>query len=447
MSESDPGHSPDSPLQNQTQDEDDRSYRPLWLKLAPFLGSPPPLTRREWNIIGLIAFVTMFDQYDLALFSLALKQIQAGLSIPEDQLGQLGALVRLGALPSFLLALAADRLGRRRVLMFTIVAYTLLTGATAFSPNAETFVVLQFFARTFAVGEVLLAYVVIAEEIDPEHRGWAIGALAALSAVGHGLAFVAFSLIDVLTWQGLYLLGLGPLVFLAWMRRQMPETVRFEAQQKHRIEESTLRSAIRPVVDLLRVYPGRFVAVGSVVLLLNFSENAAGFFAPKYFQEVHHWSPGQYAALGFFGGFLGIFGSTFAGRMSDRHGRRPVAIVLLVAHPIFAIAYYQTSGWLPAPFWIFSVYAGIGSGVVLSAFGNEMFPTSYRSTASGARMVLGTVGGALGLAAESVLYAAFGSHWTAICILASLALIAPLIVAAFYPETRGRTLEEISPEH
>jgi hypothetical protein len=45
------------------------------------------------------------------------------------------------------------------------------------------------------------------------------------------------------------------------------------------------------MIDLLRVYPWRFMAVGSVVLLLNFSENAAGFFAPKYFQEVHGWSP------------------------------------------------------------------------------------------------------------------------------------------------------------
>ncbi len=61
--------------------------------LAPFLGTPPALTRRQWNVIGLIAFVTMFDQYDLALFSLALKQIQAELLIPEAQLGGLGAIV------------------------------------------------------------------------------------------------------------------------------------------------------------------------------------------------------------------------------------------------------------------------------------------------------------------------------------------------------------------
>ena len=61
-------------------------------------------------------------------------------------------------------------------------------------------------------------------------------------------------------------------------------------------------------------------------------------------------------------------------------------------------------------------------------------------------MIVGTIGGVLGLAAESVLYVIFGSHWTAISVLVLLALLAPLIVAAFIPETRGRALEEISPE-
>ncbi|MCZ6464164.1 MAG: MFS transporter [Proteobacteria bacterium] len=429
--------------------EDDRSYKPLWLVFAPFLGKTPPLTRRQWNIMGLIGFVTIFDQYDLALFSLALKQIQADLQIPEAALGELGALVRLGALPAFFLMVVADRLGRRRVLLFTIVLYTCLTGLTAFAPDATTFIALQFLARTFAVTEVLLAYVVISEELDPEHRGWGIGALGALAACGHGLAFIAFANIDVLPggWRALYLLGLGPLVLLAWMRRQLPETGRFEAR---RAAESRppfdLAGAIRPVLNLIRMYPGRFAAIASVIFLLNYSENAVGFFAPKYFQEVHGWTPGQFAMMGFFGGFLGIFGSAFAGRLSDKRGRRPVAFVFLLVHPLAAIAYYQISGVMLPVLWILSVFSGIGGGVVLGAFGNEMFPTSYRSTSSGARMVLGTIGGVLGLWTESALYVLVGSHWMAISLLASLALLAPLIVYFTFPETRGRSLEDISPE-
>ena len=416
--------------------------------LAPFLGTPPALTRRQWNVIGLIAFVTMFDQYDLALFSLALKQIQAELLIPEAQLGGLGAIVRMGALPAFFFTVIADRLGRRRVLLFTIAAYTLLTAATAFAPDARTFVVLQFLARTFAVAEVLLAYVVIAEELDPEVRGWGIGALAALSGCGHGLALLAFGAVDILPmgWRALYLLGLPPLVLLTWLRRTLPETRRFEMQQAQQLTGSALANALRPVAALIRMYPRRLIAIAGVIFLLNFAENAAGFFGPKYFQDEHGWTPGQFAVLGFFGGFLGIFGSTIAGRWSDRHGRRRIAIIFLVAHPIFVIAYYNMFGYFLAPLWICAVFSGIGSGVVLGTVGQELFPTSYRSTSAGARMIAGTLGGVLGLAVESTLYVIFGSHWTAISVLALLALLAPFLVAAFFPETSGRTLEEISPE-
>jgi len=87
--------------------------------------------------------------YDLCLVTLFLKQIQAGLGMPESQLGLLG---------------------------------------TAFSPNAAMFVVLQFFARTFAGVESLLAVVVIAEEFGADVRGWGIGAFSAIQSTGAGLA-------------------------------------------------------------------------------------------------------------------------------------------------------------------------------------------------------------------------------------------------------------------
>jgi MFS family permease len=78
---------------------------------------------------------SFFEMYDLYLFALALKQIQADLAIPEASLGVLGSLVRFGALPAGVVALVADRIGRRKVLLGTILAYTLCTGATACAPR------------------------------------------------------------------------------------------------------------------------------------------------------------------------------------------------------------------------------------------------------------------------------------------------------------------------
>jgi MFS family permease len=194
------------------------------------------------------------------------------------------------------------------------------------------------------------------------------------------------------------------------------------------------------------MYPGRLLAVGAVVFLLNFSENAAGFFGPKYLQEVHGWLPWHYSLLGLMGGFVGIFGGTFAGRLSDKLGRRPVAAAFLFAHTVLIVAFYQGFGWFLAVLWVGMVFSGMAAGVVMGAFGNELFPTSYRSTASGARVIIATLGGVLGLFTESLLFGIFGSHWTAVSVLALGAFIAPLVVLSFFPETKGRELEDISPE-
>ena len=421
---------------------------PRWTQWTPYLGKPPALTDRQWRVMGLVSVAVLFDQYDLSLLSLALKQIQAELHISEGDLGSVGAFVRLGALPSFLIVMLADLIGRRRVMIGTIVVYTLLTGASAFAPDAQAFMWLQFFARTFAVAETILAYVVVTEEFDAAHRGWGIGALAALAAGGNGLALVLFSSVNVIPfgWRALYLVGLVPLTLVAWLRRGLPETARFEGLHLAPTRESVARHAFKPVVALLTRYPARFFATCAVVFLLAFAGAAGGFFEAKYVQDAHGWSPGRYALLGVFGGFIGLFGSAWAGRFSDQRGRRMTAIAFVTLDALLSIAFYQSPGWLLAPIWIANVFTSLATGVALSTFGNELFPTSHRSTAAGARMVASTLGAALGLHAESLLYGAYGSHWTAICLLEVCTLAAPFIIYFVYPETSGKRLEEISPD-
>ena len=384
--------------------------------------------------------------YDLYLFTLSLKQIQAGLGIPESQLGLLGSIVRFGALPAFAVALVADRIGRRRVLLFTILAYTVLTGATAFSPNATTFVVLQFFARTFAVAESLLAVVVIAEEFDPGVRGWGIGAFAAIQSTGAGLAALLFALVGHLEngWRGLYLVGLGPLLLLTYWRRSLPETARFEAH--HKQQTGKAESVFQPIINLMRMYPGRLLAIATVLFVVAIAEAAAGFFGPKYLQDVHGWTPRAVGLMTFGAGSFAILGNTFAGWLSDRIGRKRVTVGFLIGQVIFTIAYYNVPALFVIPSWVLMIFALLGVNVVLSAYGAEMFPTSYRSTAAGARVIIATVGGSLGLILESVLYGVYGSHWPAISTLAAFMLFAPFLVARVFPETSGRMLEDIAPE-
>ena len=424
------------------------AYRPRWFKFAFFLGRPPALTQRQWRVLGLVAAVSFFEQYDLYLFSLALKQIQAGLQISESELGLLGSIVRFGALPAFLVALVADRIGRRRVLLFTVLAYTLCTGLTAFAPDARTFVALQFLARAFAIAESLLAVVVIAEEFDPAVRGWGIGAFGAIEASGAGFAALLFALVGSIEngWRGLYLVGLVPLLLIAYWRRALPETERFTAYQRQQMEKGQPEHALQPVLYLLRMYPRRIVAVTTVVFMSAMMEAAAIFFGPKYLQDVHGWTPQAVGFLTVFGGAFAVIGNTFAGWLSDRVGRKRVTILFLLSEAVFTLAYYNVSTSLVVPLWILMIFALLGSNVMIAAYGTELFPTSYRSTAAGVRSSVWTLGGSVGLVLESFLYNMLGSHWSAISLLATFAVLAPLIVAVTFPETSGRSLEEIAPE-
>lgn len=421
--------------------------RPGWYRFAWFIGRAPELTARQWRVLGLVSAVSFFETYDVYLFSLNLKQIQAELAIAESDLGLLGSIVRAGSLLALGLAMFADRVGRRRMLLVTVVGYTLLTGATALAPTAEAFVALQFFARAFAIAESILATVVIVEEFGSEHRGWGLGAAAAIQSCGAGAAALAFSLVDVLPfgWRSLYAFGLVPLMLLAYWRRTLPETERFEALRRERGVSASLVPGAGAVVALLKQYPGRLLTILGASFILSMATTALGFFTPKYLQDVHGWSPGAVALTTFFGGAFAILGNPIAGRLSDRIGRRPVAIVCALALGGFGIAFYSAEGFVLPVLWVCLLFVEFGVAVTFAALSAELFPTASRSTAAGARTFASAAGAIASLAAVSWLFGVFGNNWDGIRTVAALCLLVPFIVWLFVPETARRDLDDIAP--
>lgn len=420
---------------------------PRWYRLTWFLGRPPPLTERQWRVLALVSAVGFFETYDLYLMSLNLKQIQDELGISEGALGLMLSFVRSGALLALLILPFADRFGRRRVLIWTILGYTLATGLTALAPTTEVFVGLQFLARMFAVAEGLLAAVVIVEEFAPAYRGWGIGAAAAIQACGAGFAAVMFGFVDVLPfgWRALYAIGVLPLCFIAYWRRTLPETDRFAALA----DASAVLAQPLPVfgnlLRLAREHPRTLLALSMTVLCVGIAGGAAGAFGPKYLQEVHGWTPGQVATLNLVGGALAILGNPIGGRLSDRFGRRPTGALFAFGYAASILAFYSVGVLLPL-LWIGYVFFSMGTDVTLSAYRSELFPTSMRSSAAGATNLVGVAGSIVGLMAVSALHGVFGSTWTAIVVIASVSTLVPIAIWCLLPETARRSLDDIAPE-
>jgi len=408
-------------------------------------GKPPPFTRRQWRVFGIAATAGFFDNYDRALLSLALKQIQQGLGIAEARLGGMLSSIRLGYLLSLMVTPFADVFGRRRLLLYTIVGYTVFTGLSALAPNRAYFVTCQIFARALAGAEGTVALVILTEEVAAGVRGWAVGYLGALIAVGYGLAAGVFAFVNVIPfgWRGLFAIALVPLVLIVPLRRALPESQRFEREKLAGVRPTNV---LQPLAALFGSHPGRLTMLTSVQFLAQMGGNSAGAFLPKYLQEAHHWRPGQVSSLFIFAGALGILGNIVAGRLSDRVGRRRLGGTFLLLAPVFAMLVFTSgSNWVIL-FWILQLFFDTASGTILSAYSAELFPTAYRSTAGSALMVAGTAGGALGLFFEGILYGVTGSHWLAIRYLTVFWMLSPIIVFTFFPETAGRELEAISPD-
>jgi putative MFS transporter len=411
----------------------------------PFLARQfPPLTPRQWRVYWISVTAGFFDNYDGALISLALKQIQRGLGIAEASLGAMLSAVRLGNLGAMLIAPLADFYGRRRILLYTIAGYTLFTGLSAFAPGARSFIGAQVLARVFSGAEVTIALVILAEEMDAAVRGWVIGIWEAQAITGYGLAAIVFAFIAIMPfgWRELYALALMPLFLLIPIRRLLPESQRFEAE----VESGRRpRNVLAPIVSLGRAYPGRLAAIAGVWFLYTLGASPANVFIPKYLQEVLHWSPGNVSSLYVFGGAIGILGSIVAGRISDRFGRRTMGVAFMLGGPALQLMIYSVGGRWVTVCWIAWLFCEQATQTILNAYGTELFPTSQRAAAGSALMVAKSGGGAIGLMLETIFYSAAGSHWRAIRWLLGFWFAAAILMLLF-PETAGRELEAIAPE-
>src|SRR4030095_12047216 len=90
----------------------------------------------------------------------------------------------LGGIACVCLRLVADRLGRRALMMVTIVGFTITNGLSGFATTRNEFAVLQMLARVFLTAEYALAVIMVGEEFPARLRGRAIAVLTSLATLG-----------------------------------------------------------------------------------------------------------------------------------------------------------------------------------------------------------------------------------------------------------------------
>lgn len=396
-----------------------------------------PPTRDEWGVILLLGTAFLVSRYDFSLLSLALPDIQRNLGVPEDRLGAFLAYARLGAVAALPLALLADRIGRRRLLLATIVGFTVCSAASAFAPNWQVFATLQFVARAFTAADEILSVVVVLEEVTAKRRGWAVGVLAAFGGLGDGLAAALYPLAGVLPygWRALYLLATAPLLFLVWLRQRLPETRHFTA---------ATAAGIRPrdVSDALWAKPALLLALLAVSAAYHLPLSAALSIMSKHLQESFGYTPGQVALLFIGAGAFALLGNVVGGAVTDRIGRRTGFAFACFVMTLGFSGFYLGPAALAPFFWVLALFAFLASNVVFMTLSGELFPTVSRATTSMLMLAVGALASAAGLFAQGWFFTALGGQGYAVAALLPAFVAAGILALVALPETSGRDLAD-----
>lgn len=426
----------------------ERIRNPWWI--PPFLGGVPEgVERTQLQLLGFVALAMFFENYDIGLLGAVLKYLAEDFGLDKADLGWFTGGIRLGTLPAFFIVPFADRIGRRRLFLVSVVGLSLGTFATAFSQTAGQFIGCQVVSRSFMITAAAVAYVIVTEEFPAAHRGWGIGMLGAVASLGFGVSAALFAFIDSIPygWRGMYSLGLLPLLLLPMLRRRIPETERFARHARTLAPLSAgnlVAGALNPVLELARRNRRKAIAVIGLGLLSTAGHTTAFQLTAEFVLTVRGWSNGEYSAMFLFCGAIGIIGSPLAGRMGDRFGRRAIGAGVLGVFPLTAAAFYLGPGWLVPVGWVAMVFASMASGVVVRGLSNEIFPTAQRATAGGMLLSVETIGSASSLFLYSYLMGVLDERQgLAVSSIALLTLLSTACLALF-PETRRRELEAIT---
>ena len=360
----------------------------------------------------------------------------------DAALGVALALVRVGVLVSLVASVFSDRFGRRRLILGCLVGVFAMNALTAAAPSFEVFTAAQVFTRALTNATLVVAAIAAVEEAPEGARAFAFSMFGLALGAGFGLSVALLPLADLGDggWRVAFEISALGVLALPHLARNLHETRRFEHLPRRGFG---WRRVFEPFD---RRYGRRFVLLGLVALLANVFSAPSSQLTNRYLTRTHDFSNSQVALLrGATAGLPGVLGILLAGRLSETRGRRPVTIAGLVVAATFQATFFLGAGAL---LWIMpaiSIVAAACAGLAVGTMDTELFPTEARGSSNGFLLVCGVAGAAIGLLAATRLEDLVGGLGPAIALCAVAPLAAALFVVPRLPETRARTLDDISP--
>lgn len=405
------------------------SYHSWW---AP----PDRLDTQQVLVLGLLAAASMSAAFVNTLFTQTVSFAADEFGVDDTGIGISGAVVRGGILIALPAAVIADRIGRRRVIVFIAWLGPLLSLLGALAPSFTILVFTQTLARPMGIALAFLVGVVAAEEMPRNSRAYAISILAMAAGFGAGVAVLSLRLADIGAggWRYVYVISIVWCIVALDLTRRLPETRRFEAAH--------ITAKQRPP----RLNRRRFALLATVAFAGNIFIAPASFFQNRYLTDVHDFSGGMIGIFSIAVGTPASIGLILGGRIADTSGRRRLIAFALPISTAAVVGAYMVGG---PQLWMLSLIAAtLGSAAypALAVYRTELFPTGNRGRATGLVTASALIGGMGGLIATGWLLDANWSYGSVMGLMAIGQVIVIILVVTAYPETAHLELETLNPE-
>ena len=406
------------------------SSQPAW---AP----PNRLNERQAHVLGLLAAASLLSAFVNTLFTQTVAFAGDDFGVGDWGRGVAGTVVRVGIVLGLPAALLADRIGRRRVVIFLAWAAPLIASLGALAPNFPILVATQTLGRPLGLALDLLVAVIAAEEMPSGSRAYAVGLLAMANGLGAGVAVVALPLADLgdSGWRLVYVLALIWLVVAIDLTRRLPETHRFEWHRE--LVQETPRTRIRRK---------RLAVQMAVAFFGNMLLSPASFFQNSYLKDERGFSAGMVAVFTLVSSTPAVIGLIVGARVADQRGRRRLAATCAPIGGLLIALSFATSGGL---MWMTAIFGAIVAATAyppLAVYRAELFPTGNRGRAAFLILASALIGGSISLLITGSLLDGGRSYGPVMLALVFGPVIVGLIVLSTYPETAHRELEDINPE-
>jgi MFS family permease len=340
---------------------------------------------------------------------------------------------RIGGLLAIALGVAADRRGRRLLLLVSLLICIASTVAGGFAPNLAVLAGTQAVNRGAWTASSLLLAVVVAEEMPKGSRAYAVSLLSMSTALGAGMALWLLPVAG-LGERGWRVLYLAPIVFLPVVLRQgrrMPESRRYA----------------RPHRDVTLAGHGRRLALlATAGFLINVFVAPQTQFRNEFLRDERGLSAAAVSLFALATATPAGIGIVVGGRLADTRGRKAVGAAAAVGGTLVILLSFTVTG--PA-MWVAACLGGILMAPldpIVKVYGPELFPTSLRARATSILGATAMGGSVVGLLCAGVLRDALGSFGRAMALLALAPLATAVLVVLRFPETAKRELEDLNPE-